>query len=116
MKLSLRSVYAADDFIAKERTTLRRGRAPCDPRRISAPGPAGSCLRPGLAGELVQGAELDLGARPLRARDMGRPDVRALDAGGPRAVDRVDERREVAEGLVLAERSLPYDGVDDAGL
>src|SRR5256885_12417242 len=93
-------------------------RRPLQPRRsgpLQPPaqrGPETPGLRPRLAGELVQGAELDLGARPLRAREMRRADVRALDAGGPRAVHSVDERREIAEDLIVAEGGLPYDGVD----
>src|SRR3989441_13379102 len=108
---------------------LRRGQAPCNPQPYDGPlqPPAFSplqaipCvspsqLRAGLAGELVEGAELDLGAGSLRAGEVGRTDVGALDAGRPRAVDRVDERREVTQDLIVSERRLPHDRVDDAGL
>src|SRR5438093_5271239 len=48
-------------------------------------------------------AEIELHARTLRAREVGRPNVLALHACRPCAVDRLDHGREVLEQRLLAE-------------
>src|SRR5947209_17941497 len=60
--------------------------------------------------------QLQLHARTLRAGEMRRADVVALHAGGPGAVHRVDDRREVLHQRLLAERGLADDRVHDTGL
>src|SRR5712691_103649 len=61
-------------------------------------------------------AEVELHARPLRTGEVRRPDVLALHAGRPCAVDRLDHGREILDQRLLAERRLADDGVDDGGL
>src|SRR6185503_1539992 len=68
------------------------------------------------ARESKRRAEVELHARPVRAREMRRSDVLALDARRAGAVDRLDHGREVLHQCLLAERGLADDGVDHRGL
>src|SRR5678816_1769656 len=61
-------------------------------------------------------AEVELHARPMRAREMRRSDVLTFHARRPRAVDRLDHGRQVLDQCLLAERGLADDGVDHRGL
>src|SRR5438093_2489092 len=61
-------------------------------------------------------SEIELHARTLGAREVSRPDVLALHARRPCAVDRLDHGREVFDQRLLAERRLADDGVDDGRL
>src|SRR5258706_11701245 len=61
-------------------------------------------------------AEHELHARALRARDVHRLDVVALDAGRACAGHGLHQRPEVLDQSLLAERGLAHHGVDDAGL
>src|SRR5947207_6118533 len=106
MKLTLWSVYLANDFIAKKEPLVAGGSAPCHPDRLT----------PRRPGKLVCRAEVKFDARRLGAREVGRSDVRAFHTDRARAVHRVQERREVAKDLLLGERRLSDDRVDDAGL